>query len=146
MIFPTVLRLDGEVNQFFVLAQQFAICVGSFRLVRDDRDDGCKFPRAHLPDMEIGHDRVTVSLDRATNFLRQIGRDRRAIEQNAARIAQQAVSPRENNAASDQADNGIEPEPAEELARSQRDDGKKCCEHVGQHVEICGAQVQVMVV
>ena len=43
MIFPAVLSLDGEMNQFFVLAQQFTICVGSFRLMRYDRDDGGKF-------------------------------------------------------------------------------------------------------
>ena len=91
--------------------------------------------------MKIGDDRITVSLDRATNFLRQIGRDGRAVEQNPTRGAQEAVSPRKNNAATNQADHWIEPGPAEELPRSERHNREKRCERIGQHMQVCGAKI-----
>ena len=39
MIFPAMLRLDGDVNQLLVLPQQVAIGFTCFRLVRDNRGE-----------------------------------------------------------------------------------------------------------
>src|SRR5256886_12929019 len=58
------------------------------------------------------------SLNHAANFVRQIRRCRRAIEQNPARIAQQCVSPGKNNNAADNPDYWIKPAPTKKFAAS----------------------------
>jgi hypothetical protein len=64
------------VNQLFMLAQKSAIRLVRFRLMRNNRHDGSKLSRSHLPDMQIRHDRITVSLNRATNQkIPQLGKD-----------------------------------------------------------------------
>src|ERR1700682_1217829 len=140
-----MLRFDRDVNQFLTLTEQFAVGIGSFGLMRNDRDDGSKFPDPDLPDVEIGYYGIAVSFHCATNFARQIRLSRRAIEKYSARVAQEAVGPRENNAAADQTDHWVEPRPAEEFAGSQRNDREKRRKRIGQDVQIRRAQIQVMI-
>src|SRR5437667_8335253 len=100
MIFAAVLRLDGDVHEFVVLAKQRAIIIGRSRFVGDDRNNGGEFSNADLPNMEIGHDRVAIAFHRAAYFVRQIGRRWSAVEQDATRVAQKIVGPRKNDSAS----------------------------------------------
>src|SRR5216117_1155765 len=92
MIFAAKMRLDGNVNQFVITAEQCSIGITALRFVRHDRNHGRIFSDADLPDVQIAYQRISVALDHAANFVRQIRRCRRAIEQNPARIAQQCVS------------------------------------------------------
>ena len=56
MFFAAMLRLDGDVNEFVVLAEQLAIGIRALWLVRYDRDHSRKFSDAHLPNMQVGHE------------------------------------------------------------------------------------------
>jgi len=126
-----MLRLDSDVNQLMMLAEQLTIKIRTPQLVRADGNHGRKFSSADLPDVEIGYDRIAIALHRAANFGRQIGSCRRAIEQNATGITQQTVSPRKDDSTTDDADDGVEPSPAEKFPGSQGDDGKAACEGIG---------------
>ena len=86
-----LLGLDRDMDQLFMLTQKAAIGVARFRLVRDDGNDRGEFAAADLPDVEIGHDRIVIAFDRATNFVRQIGSVWRDIEQDRTGIAQEHV-------------------------------------------------------
>src|SRR2546430_4652496 len=118
VIFAAKMRLDGNVNQFVITAEQFSIGITALRFVRHDRNHGRIFSVAELPDVQIAYQRISVALDHAANFVRQIRRCRRAIEQNPARIAQQCVSPGKNNNAADNADYWIKPAPTKKFAAS----------------------------
>ena len=72
MMFTADLCFDRDVNQFFMLTKQFAVGIGSFGFMRNDRDDGSKFPDPDLPDVEIGYDGIAVAFHGVTNFARQI--------------------------------------------------------------------------
>ena len=65
-----LLSLDREVDQLVMLAQKSAIGLTQLRFMSYDRNDRGEFSAADLPDMEIGHDRIAVALDRAANFVR----------------------------------------------------------------------------
>ena len=67
-----------------------------------------------------------------------------SIEQNHARVAQKRIGPGENNAASDDANDGIEPGPAEEFTRSQCADRQHTRNGIRQHVNIRGPQIEIM--
>jgi hypothetical protein len=66
------LRLDGDVDELFVLLKHCAIRITALRLVRNDRNDGRELPAAHLPDMKIGYDGITVTLDGAPDLRWQV--------------------------------------------------------------------------
>ena len=51
-----MLRLDGDMNEFVVFAEQLAIGIRALWLVRHDRDHRRKFPDTHLPNMQVGHE------------------------------------------------------------------------------------------
>ena len=70
MFFAAMLCLDGDVNKFVVLAEQLAIGVRAFWLMRHDGDHRRKFSNSHLPDMQVGHERIAIALQRAANFVR----------------------------------------------------------------------------
>ena len=55
MILAAVLRLDRNVNQFVVAAEQRSIGIAVLWLVRDDRNYCRIFPDADLPHVQIGH-------------------------------------------------------------------------------------------
>src|ERR1700738_5602628 len=116
MIFAAKMGLDRDVNQLVMFAKQRPIGIAALWFVRDDRDHRRKPFDADLPNMQISHERIAIALDHAANFFRQIRRCRRAIEQDATRIAQKCVSPRKNYAAADDAHDGIKPRPTEEFA------------------------------
>ena len=61
MLFVAVLRLDREVHEFTVFAEEAAIIIRRSRLVGDDRNDRGKFSGAYLPDVEIGHRCIAVA-------------------------------------------------------------------------------------
>ena len=81
-----MVRLNGDVNQFVVSTQQSPVGLATFGLVRHHGDHCRIFSDADLPDMQIGHERIAIALDRVTNFVRQIGRRGRTIEKLATVI------------------------------------------------------------
>ena len=64
-----MLRLDRDMDELFVLPQQLAVFIGTFRFMRDDGNNRGKFSNADLPDMKISHDGIAVALHRLANFL-----------------------------------------------------------------------------
>ena len=56
VIFAAMLRLDGNVNQFIVLAEQLAIGIRTLWLMRHDGNHSCKLFDADLPDVQISHE------------------------------------------------------------------------------------------
>ncbi len=84
MIFAAVLRLDRQVHQLVVVAKPYAVIVGSFRFMCDDRNDRGKFTGANLSDVEIAYDRVAIAFHCSTNLVWKIGRKRCPVDQNTA--------------------------------------------------------------
>lgn len=78
-----VLDFNGDVNQFFAFTKQLSVGFHGFRVVSCDADDGGELARAHLPDMEAGHERIAVAFDRAADVVREIRRFRSAVQQDA---------------------------------------------------------------
>src|SRR6266478_4557804 len=91
MIFPAMLCLDGNVNQFVVAAKQRSIGIAALWLVRDNRNHCRIFSDADLPDMQISYQRIAIAFHCAANLIRQIRGCRCAIEQDAAGVPQQRV-------------------------------------------------------
>ena len=56
LVLAAMLRLDSEMNQLFMLSKQLAVFIGSFGLMRNDRDDGGEFSRSYLPNVQIGYE------------------------------------------------------------------------------------------
>ena len=56
VFFAAMLRLDSDMNEFVVFAEQLAIGIRALWLVRHDRDHRRKFSDAHLPNMQVGHE------------------------------------------------------------------------------------------
>jgi hypothetical protein len=56
VFFAAMLRLDRDVNEFVVFAEQLAIGVRALWLVRHDRDHRSKFSDTHLPNVQVGHE------------------------------------------------------------------------------------------
>jgi hypothetical protein len=56
VFFAAMLRLDGDVNEFVVFAEQVAIGIRALWLMRHDRDHRSKFSDADLPNVQIGHE------------------------------------------------------------------------------------------
>lgn len=56
VFFAAMLRLDRDVDEFVVLAEQIAIGIRAFWLVRYDRDHRRKFSDTDLPNMQVGHE------------------------------------------------------------------------------------------
>jgi hypothetical protein len=56
VFFAAMLRLDGDVNEFVVFAEQLAIRIRALWLMRHDRDHRRKFSNAHLPNVQVGHE------------------------------------------------------------------------------------------
>src|ERR1700730_13015918 len=94
--------------------------------------------------MKIGDDCVTIAFDRLPNFFWQIGCCRRAIEENAAGVANQAVRPRHYDTAAQNSNGGIEPRPGKEFPRNQSADGSDGSECVRKHVQIRSAQIEIV--
>ena len=140
-----MLRLDGDMDELFMFAQQLTVLIGSFRFVRDDGNNSGKLPGTDLPDMKIGYDGIAVALDCLANFFRQVGSRRRAIEQDTAGVANEAVSPRHDDEATENSDSGIEPCPLKKFARNERADGGERSKRVGEDVKISGAQIEIVV-
>lgn len=140
-----MLRLDGDMDELFMFAEQLTVLIGSFRFVRDDRNNSGKLPDTNLPDMKIADDGIAVALDRFANFIRQVGSRRRAIEQDTAGVANEAVSPRHDDAAAENSDSGIEPRPRKKFTGNERTDGGERSKRVGEDVKISGAQIEIVV-
>src|SRR4026207_900763 len=60
--FAAMLRLDRDVNQFVMSTQQRSIGLATLRFVRHHRDDRRVFSEADLPDVQIGHERIAITL------------------------------------------------------------------------------------
>src|ERR1039457_6228382 len=134
------------MNQLLVLLKQLPVGVGGPGLVSHDADNRGKHARTHLPDMKVSDERIPVALNGATDFIQQVAGFWRAVEQDAAGIPEQRVSPGEDNRAAHDADYGVDPGPAEELARQQRANGRESCECVREDVKVSRPTVQVPVV
>ena len=72
LVLAAMLRLDGKMNQLFVFSKQLAVFIGTFGLMRNDRDDGGELSRSNLPDVQIGYERIAIPFHGAPNFIRQI--------------------------------------------------------------------------
>ena len=72
LVLVAMLRLDGQMNQLFVLSEQVAVFIGTFRLMRNDRDDGGELSCSNLPDVQIGDERIAIAFHGTTDFIRQI--------------------------------------------------------------------------
>jgi len=72
LVLAAMLRLDGKMNQLLLLSKQLAVFIGTFRLMRNDRDDGGELSCSNLPDVQIGYERITIAFDSATDCIRQI--------------------------------------------------------------------------
>jgi hypothetical protein len=94
--------------------------------------------------MEIEDEVVGVGLDQPADPVALLGGDL-GIEQRPARGTQQPVGPPEDDSRADQAHHRIEPDPAEAAAADQRHDCQHRSQGVGQHVEIGGPQIVILV-
>jgi len=72
LVRAAMLRLDGKMNQLFVFSKQLAVFIGTFGLMRNDRDDGGELSCSNLPDVQIGYERIAIPFHRATDFIGQI--------------------------------------------------------------------------
>ena len=72
LVRAAMLRLDGKMNQLFVFSKQLAVFIGTFGLMRNDRDDGGELSSSNLPDVQIGYKRIAIPFHGAPNFIRQI--------------------------------------------------------------------------
>ena len=72
LMLAAMLRLDGQMNQLFVLSEQVAVFIGAFGLMRNDRDDGGELSCSNLPDVQIGYERIAIAFHGTTDFIRQI--------------------------------------------------------------------------
>ena len=72
MVFGAMMRLDRHVDQFVVSAQKRSIRIAALRRMRDNRNHGGIVADADLPDMQIGHYRIAITLHGTANFVRQI--------------------------------------------------------------------------
>jgi hypothetical protein len=61
------LSFNDDVNQFFVNLQPLPVFIGRFRMVRDNFDDGGEFIDPHLPDVQVGDQRITLVLNAFTD-------------------------------------------------------------------------------
>ena len=98
---PLVLHLDGNVDQFSLLAEPCAVIfrsLGRKRPLRPWRPSGHVAGR-YLPDVQIADDRIAVAIHGTPDFIRQIGWLRPAVQQDAACIADQPTRRRRDNEA-----------------------------------------------
>ena len=72
-MFLAVSDLNGDVDEFLVLAEQLPVSLHGFRVVCHDGDNGGILTRADLPDVKIGDDGISVTLDCAAYLVGQIG-------------------------------------------------------------------------
>ena len=72
VVFGAMVRLDCHVDQFVISAQQRSIRITTLWLVGDDGNHRGKFSDADLPYMQIGHDRIAITLNGTANSFRQI--------------------------------------------------------------------------
>jgi len=140
-----MLRLDGDMDELFMFAQQLTVLIGSFRLVRDDGNNSGKLPDTDLPNVKIRYDGIAVALDRLANFIRQVGSRWCAIEQDTTGVANKAVSPGHDDAATENSDSRIEPRPRKKFAGNERTDGSERSERIGEDVKISGTQIEIVV-
>jgi hypothetical protein len=49
LVLAAMLRLDGKMNQFFVLSEQLAVFIRASWFMRNDRDDGGELSGSNLP-------------------------------------------------------------------------------------------------
>ena len=72
LVLAAMLRLDSKMNQLFVFSKQLAVFIGTFGLMRNDRDDGGELSCSNLPDVQISYKRIAIAFHGAPNFIRQI--------------------------------------------------------------------------
>ena len=70
VVFGAMVRLDRDVNELVVSADQRPIRIAALWLMSDDRHHCGKFSDADLPDVQVSHHRIAIALDCATNFIR----------------------------------------------------------------------------
>ena len=72
LMLAAMLRLDGEMNQLFVLSKQLAVFTRASWFMRNDRDDGGELSGSNLPDVQISYERIAIFFHGASDFLRQM--------------------------------------------------------------------------
>ena len=86
-LFLAELGFNADVNEFFVNFQRPPVFVGRFRVVRDNADDGGESIDAHLPDVQVRDQRVTVVLNAFADHHWQIRTGRNPVQKNYCRLA-----------------------------------------------------------
>ena len=94
--------------------------------------------------MQIG-DLISLGFDRVTDLLRHL-RVRRAVEQDATGIAEQARRPVGDNQRADETGKRIHPEPTEAARQHQSDNHQNGYRRIGQNVNDCRTHIIVAVV
>ena len=94
--------------------------------------------------MQIG-DLISLGFDRVTDLLRHL-RVRRAVEQDATGIAEQARRPVGDNQRADETGKRIHPEPTEAARQHQSDNHQNGYRRIGQNVNGCRTHIIVAVV
>ena len=94
--------------------------------------------------MQIG-DLISLGFDRVTDLLRHL-RVRRAVEQDATGIAEQARRPVGDDQRADETGKRIHPEPTEAARQHQSDNHQNGYGRIGQNVNDCRTHIIVAVV
>ena len=133
------------MHQFVVHAQPLLELLRRHLLLHQQAEDAGVLAPAHPPDVEVhdlrGHRPLFDHLD-------DLGHHRRVhfgVEQHPAGVAQEPEGPDADQAGADQAHHRVEPVRAPELAAGEGDDGQHRGGRVGEHVQVGGTQVQVLV-
>jgi hypothetical protein len=72
LVLAAMLRLNGKMNQLFVLSKQLPVFIRASWFMRNDRDDGGELSGSNLPDVQIGYERIAIAFNGATDLIRQI--------------------------------------------------------------------------
>ena len=138
-----VLDLHGDVRQVGEGGQSLPVMRRLAPPGGRDRNDGAEMAGPEPPQMQVG-DLIALALDQLADPLGHAW-IRRAVEQDAAGIAQQPDRPVGDDHRADQAGQRVHPEPAESARQQQSDDDQNGYGGIGHHVNHRGPHVVVAV-
>ena len=139
----SMLDLDGDMGQVGELGQSLPVMRRLVHPAGCDRDDGAEVSRPKPPKVQVG-DAVALAFDHLADSLRH-ARIRRAIEQDAAGIAQQPDRPVGDDERADEAGQRVHPEPTERARQQQSDNDQNRYRGIGQNVNDGGPHIVVAV-
>ena len=93
--------------------------------------------------MQVGHARVHLRFDHRADVRGKSWIVLR-VQQHQSAVADEAIGPRRDHGRADQTDQGIEQLEPEQQARRQRENREDGCRRIGQHMDIGGTQIVVV--